>query len=148
MKRYILVILAAWFSAIMPFIIFGQDTNGAAAQPPEVTAEATPYLSQLLKLNQVLLGLPAIPLIVVGCIIFGYFIKLLPIVTNRWIPTWVFAFGIVANLVITPPTSLELLGRASIYGLVCAGVSIFIHRRWLKDWIDIDVFKDIGKEQK
>jgi hypothetical protein len=138
MKKLTLIIgvLAIW---LMPLFAFAQDVA------PEVPEEI-PYVSQVVKWSNALYNLPAIPLVVIGCIMVGYFAKLVPIIPNSWIPGIVFLVGIAANIVMTPLDSAQDWGRAVILGLVAGGGSIVVHRKWLKDWIDIDVFGDIGKK--
>jgi hypothetical protein len=141
MKKLILIIgvLAIW---LMPLFTFAQEI--ATEAPPPV--EEVPYVAQVVKWSNALYNLPAIPLVVIGCIMVGYFAKLVPIIPNTWIPGIVFLVGIAANLVMTPLNSGPDWARAVILGLVAGGGSIFVHRKWLKDWIDIDVFGDIGKK--
>lgn len=100
-------------------------------------SNTVPYLDTVLKWNETLNGLPALPIVVLGCIVIGYMVKLIPVVSNRWIPTIVFLFGLGANLGIQKPDNWV---RAVIFGLIAATASIIIHRRWLRDWIDEDVF--------
>lgn len=100
-----------------------------------------PYLEQALRWNEALLGLPALPLVLLGCIVFGYMCKLIPRVDNKWIPAVVFAFGIGANLGISPPLSFPDGVRAVILGMLAGGASILIHRKLLRGWIDVNVFE-------
>lgn len=110
------------------------------------TAEI-PYLNQVLKWNDTLLGLPALPLVLLGCIVFGYVLKSAPVVRNRWIPFGVICFGIGANIFIKIPTSVELGARAVIYGMVVGVLSIVIHRKWLRDRIDARWFSDTDDDK-
>lgn len=100
-----------------------------------------PYIDTVLRWNDSLLGLPALPLVLLGCVVCGYMIKLTPFVPNRWIPVCVFAFGILANLGINPPTTFPLGVRAVILGMVAGGASIIVHRKLLRKWIDVNVFE-------
>ena len=100
-----------------------------------------PYLNEALKINDALLGLPALPLVLLGCIVAGYMCKLMPFVRNTWIPSLVFTFGIVANIGIQPPKDIGDGVRALILGMVAGGASILIHRKLLKNWIDVNVFE-------
>lgn len=100
-----------------------------------------PYLNEALKINDALLGLPALPLVLLGCIVCGYMCKLMPFVRNTWIPSLVFCFGVSANLGINPPTSIGLVVRAVILGMLAGAASVIIHRKFLKGWIDVNVFE-------
>lgn len=100
-----------------------------------------PYLNEALKINDALLGLPALPLVLLGCIVCGYMCKLMPFVRNTWIPSLVFGFGVLANLGIQPPNDIGDGVRAVILGMVAGGASILIHRKFLKNWIDVNVFE-------
>jgi len=100
-----------------------------------------PYLNEALKINDALLGLPALPLVLLGCIVCGYMCKLMPFVRNTWIPSCVFGFGVLANLGIQPPKDIGDGVRAVILGMVAGGASILIHRKFLKNWIDVNVFE-------
>lgn len=106
-----------------------------------------PQLETILKYNDALLGLPALPLVLIGCIMAGYMVKLIPVVSNRWIPAIVFACGIVAHLLITPLTDRQSWARAVILGMVAAGAALFIHRKWLRNWIDVDIFSSKGNTE-
>lgn len=100
-----------------------------------------PYLNEALKINDALLGLPALPMVLIGCIVCGYMCKLIPRVQNRWIPGVVFAVGIGLNICMVIPCSLADGARAVILGMVAGGASILIHRKLLKNWIDVNVFE-------
>lgn len=106
-----------------------------------------PQLETILKYNDALLGLPALPLVLIGCIMAGYMVKLIPVVSNRWIPAIVFACGITANLLITPLSGREGWVRAFILGMVAAGAALFIHRKWLRNCIDVDIFSPKGNTE-
>lgn len=100
-----------------------------------------PYLNEILKVNDTLLGLPALPLVALGCIAWGYFLKTVPIYRNRWIPTGVFLFGIVLNLLITPVQGLHDGARIFILGMLAGGVAWVAHRKLLSRWIDDRMFQ-------
>ena len=100
-----------------------------------------PYWNTVMQWNEVLLGLPALPMVLIGCIVCGYMCKLIPRVQNRWIPGVVFAVGIVLNLCMVIPCSLADGSRAVILGMVAGGASILVHRKLLKNWIDVNVFE-------
>lgn len=112
-----------------------------------MTTNSIPQLETILKYNDALLGLPALPLVLLGCIMVGYMAKLVPIVSNRWIPSIVFATGIAANLVITPLSGRQEWARAVILGMIAAGAALFIHRKWLRNWIDVDIFSAKGNTE-
>lgn len=154
--KQILFLIGVLAVLLMPLFTYAQDVTPPVVpdktDPTEATnpapGEEIPYVAQVVKWSNALYNLPAIPLVVLGCIMVGYFAKLVPIIPNGWIPAIVFLAGIVANLVMTPLNSGPDWGRAIILGLVAGGGSIFVHRKWLKDWIDIDVFGDLGKPPK
>lgn len=100
-----------------------------------------PYLDTVLRWNEALHGLPALPLVLIGCIVAGYMCKLMPFPPNKWIPAVVFSFGILANLGIHPPRDLADGVRAAILGMVAGGASVIIHRKLLRRWIDVNVFE-------
>lgn len=127
MKPILLTILAC-----LPFL-------ASAAEPIPVPSDV-PYIDTIKKWNDAALGLPALPLVVVGCIVIGYFVKMMKWIPNKIIPTIVFVFGIVANVGIQPPTTMSVGIRAVILGMLAGAASIIIHRKWLKSWIDEDVF--------
>lgn len=99
-----------------------------------------PYLDQALKINDALLGLPALPLVFLGCLACGYMLKTLPFYKNRWIPAGNFVFGIVANLMLSGTRTSFEIGQAFILGIVAATAAWIAHRRWLSSWIDEKYF--------
>lgn len=96
--------------------------------------ETIPYLDHAIKLNNALLGLPGGLISVVGCLAIGYFLKVMPFVKNRYIPMWVFLFGIIANVFITPIANVGDGFRAVILGMVAAVAAVVIHRRFLASY--------------
>lgn len=95
---------------------------------------AIPYLEQVMKYSDTLLGLPAIPLLLIGCLAVGYLFKAIPVYPNKWIPLGVYGVGIVGSFALTPLKSGVEIGRALIYGIVVAAFAIFIHRKWLSKY--------------
>ncbi len=106
---------------------------------------AEKYLQIALEWNQHLLGLPAVPLIIVGCICFGYLLKAWPHFDNARIPSWVVLFGVLFYIGLTTKsclddvkeakTKLELLiflvswgFRSTVLGLVAGVLAIAAHR--------------------
>ena len=108
--------------------------------------DPVPYVETIKKWNDAALGLPALPLVVAGCVAIGYAAKLMQWVPNRIIPTVVFVYGVLANLGIQPPTTVALGVRAVILGIMAGAVSIILHRKWLRSWIDVDVFPQETQE--
>ena len=98
-----------------------------------------PYLNQVLIWNETLNGLPALPLVLLGCIVIGYMAKLMPFLPNKWIPAIVFLFGIGANLGIQTPDNWM---KAIIFGMVAGAAAIFLHRKFLRKWIDEEALKN------
>lgn len=95
-----------------------------------------PYMEQVLKVNDALLGLPALPLVLVGCVMFGYFLKAIPPFPNRWIPAANFAAGILLNLTITPLRGPQEWTRAVILGMVASGAAWVLHKKVMSRWVD------------
>lgn len=106
-----------------------------------MNTNSIPYLEDALKLNDALLGLPALPLVLLGCIACGYLFKSIPVYPNRWIPAGVFAFGILANLWLG---GFKDAGRGVILGLLAGGAAIIVHRKFLKSVIDEKYFTSTG----
>lgn len=113
------------------------------------TTNSIPYLDKVLEWNDQLLGLPALPLVVVGCIAFGYLLKAWPQFDNRKIPSWVVMAGIVLYFGITIRSILDevrdaktvaenavfMIGwsfRTAVLGLIAGFVAIAVHRVFLK----------------
>lgn len=118
-----------------------------------MNTNSVPYLEQVLKINDTLLGLPALPLVALGCLAFGYFLKAIPVYKNRWIPAGVFACGTLLNLAITPIDNIQAATRALILGLVAGGISIVVHRKVMSRFINDDEFtngdtKQLAKPQE
>lgn len=97
---------------------------------------AIPYLEHVLKVYEQLYGLPALPLIFVGCIALGYALKSLKAFDNRYIPRWVFGFAVICNLVLAPfeeGTSMRIwAGRTVILGVITAAAAWLFHAAVLK----------------
>lgn len=108
---------------------------------------AIPYLDKLLKWSDTMSGLPALPLVFLGCLAMGYVFAAIPIYKNRWIPAGVFAVGILLNLAITPIDNMQDATRAVILGLIAAGASWLFHKLVLSRWIDDAQFKNGDTEQ-
>lgn len=113
-----------------------------------MNTNSIPYLEQAIKINDTLLGLPALPLVAVGCLAIGYFFKALPVYRNRWIPSGVFIFGVLANLTIVPIDNKIDFARAFILGLVAGGAAIIIHRKFLSKYDDAFASSDTAKVEK
>lgn len=112
-----------------------------------MSTNAVPYLEQVLKVNDALLGLPALPLVALGCLAFGYFLKAIPVYKNRWIPAGVFTCGVVLNLLITPIDNVQAGARALILGLTAGGLSWVAHRKVFSRWINDDEFTNNDTQQ-
>lgn len=106
-----------------------------------------PYMEHVLKLNDTLLGLPALPLVLIGCIACGYFLKAIPVFPNRWIPAANFAVGIVLNLTITPLRGPQEWTRAVILGMVASGAAWVLHKKVMSRWVDDADFKPTDTQQ-
>lgn len=106
----------------------------------ETNSVAIPYLDQVLKANDALLGLPALPLVLVLAIAIGYLLKFIPVYPNNWVPIGVILGAVLANVVIAISDGKGNYARAVIYGIIVGVASIAIHRKWLKDWLDPKMF--------
>lgn len=100
-----------------------------------MNTNSIPQLDQLLKINDQLLGLPALPLVFIGCIAAGLLLKAVPVYPNNWIPSGVFATGILFNLLVTPLTDVANSVRALILGLIAGGGAWIAHRKVISKWI-------------
>lgn len=109
--------------------------------------EVNTYLNQLTEWSDKLLGLPALPLVFIGCLAIGYLLAAIPPYPNRWIPPGVFAFGVAANLVVTPLQNKVDVGRAIIIGLIAGGLSWLVHKKFMSKWIADSDFKNGDTQQ-
>jgi hypothetical protein len=112
---------------------FGQDA-------PPAAGSALPYLDQALKVNEALQGLPSLPLVLLGALALGYFLKFIPPYKNEWIPFGVVLGALLANVGIVLTEGSGDYIRAVILGLGAGVASIAVHRKWLKDWLDPKIF--------
>ena len=101
---------------------------------------SVPYLDQVLKVNDALLGLPALPLVAVLAIAIGYVLKFLPFYPNNYVPIGVIVGAMLANVLIALSDGSGNYVRAVIFGIIVGVASIAIHRKWLKDWLDPKMF--------
>ena len=106
-----------------------------------MNTNSIPQIEQLLKVNDQLLGLPALPLIFIGCIAIGMLFKAIPVYPNNWIPAGVFVTGILLNLTITPLVDMKDGVRALILGLIAGGGAWIAHRKVVSKWITSDDLK-------
>lgn len=108
-----------------------------------------PYLEQAVKWNEQLLGLPALPLVVIGCMVLGLYLKWSPRTENSRIPQRVVQGGIVGYIGLTvigilieiraAADAVEVvmrlivwMFRAIIFGSLAGVASIVLHRVVLK----------------
>lgn len=115
-------------------------TTVSAQEAPAAAGSALPYLDQALKVNEALLGLPSLPLVLLGALALGYFLKFIPPYKNEWIPFGVVVGALLANVGIVITEGSGDYIRAVILGLVAGVASIAVHRKWLKDWLDPKIF--------
>lgn len=118
----------------------------AGKESPKMT-NSIPYLDQALRLNEALLGLPALPLLFIGCLAFGYLLKTVPFYKNRWIPFSNFCFGILGNLCLSGVSNRYEIAKSVILGIVAAGSAWYVHRKWLSKIIDERYFQPGDTEQ-
>lgn len=105
------------------------------------TNQVAPIVKKVLEYNDMLVGLPLLPLIFFGCVAAGYFFKAFPPYPNRWIPFGVMCAGILANVVSTPLNSWQVVVRAVFYGMIVGAAAWIAHRKWLSKLVDDDEFK-------
>lgn len=106
-----------------------------------MNTNSIPYLDQVLRFNEQLLGLPALPLVFAGCLAFGYALKAMPFVSNRFIPLWVILGGILGNITLALGTMTgsglaiaAAIGRQAILGLIVAAAAWLVHNKFLKKY--------------
>lgn len=128
--------------AVATIVAFILAPLALMAQTPDIpTADNfSSVVAQIIKLNDTFMGLPGTPLALVGCIVFGYFLKVIPPFPNKWIPVGVFLFGVVANSAMTSTFGVQSIIRGVILGLLVGGVAIWAHQKFLSKWIDDKVF--------
>lgn len=104
-----------------------------------------PYLDQVLRYNDALLGLPALPLVFISCLALGYAAKACPFVPNRHIPLVVLLGGTLGNIVLGlgglrgPMQSVtQDIARQSMLGLIVSCVAWYVHSRYLKKFESTD----------
>lgn len=123
---------------LLPIAAMAQTNTPPLPDIPGV--EVNKWLEYVLKFNDTFSGLPGTPAALVGCIVFGYFLKVVPSFPNKWIPVGVFGFGIVVNTLMTSTLTVHSLVRGIILGLLVGAVSIVLHRKVLSRWIDDKTF--------
>lgn len=95
---------------------------------------STAYLQQVLQINDQLLGLPALPLVFVGCLAVGYMSKAIPFLDNRWIPAVVLGFAVLAYLGMTPLSDAPSVFRAVVLGVIAGAAAWLVHNKFLSRW--------------
>ena len=103
-----------------------------------MTNEISTYITKAIEVNDALLGLPALPLVFLGCIAWGYVCKATPFVPNKYIPLLNFVFGCAMNAIID---TKQPIGRAIILGLIASVAAWVVHYKWLYKLIDERVFR-------
>lgn len=102
---------------------------------------ATNALDKLIAWNDKLLGLPALPFLVVGCIAFGYFIKGVPFIHDKWVPFSCHAFGILGYMALGCITMnfsapwmivFATLFKNGVIGMIASVSSRMIYRSVIK----------------
>ncbi len=105
------------------------------------TSNVSLVFEKLVTFNNALNGLPAMPFIVVACILLGYVLKLIPVIKNEWIPSWVLFASITSYVFMMPlpeqSTSTRWLiagwlARNILMGMISGALAILIHRKGLK----------------
>lgn len=102
-----------------------------------VPAAANQYLQEVLKWNDTLLGLPALPLILIGCLALGLAVQVIPWISNRFYSTVVLVFAILANVLIAPLKSVGDGVRACIYALIVTVAAVVLDRKYVSKWISL-----------
>jgi len=100
---------------------------------------AIPYLDRILKANDQLLGLPALPLLFIACLAAGYCLKSIPCWPNRYIPLGVFLTGVLGNILLALGTLagnrqvvIAAIARQAFLGLIAAAAAWLVHNKWLR----------------
>ena len=124
--------------------IHGEEvsTNAPVPRLTDTSAQqAVNYLDKLVQFNDKLLGLPALPFLIVGCIALCYSIKGMPFVGNTWIPFWNFVFGILGYSMLGLLTVnfkaqwyivLAILFKNAVIGMIGSALAWRIHTKVLK----------------
>lgn len=117
-----------------------------------MNTNSIPYLDKLLDYNQQLIGLPALPLLFIGCLAFGYMVKGFPFISNRFIPTCVVLLGIVGNMALCLDNlqanwrgAVVTLVRQGALGGIVSALAWFVHNKWIKP-VEDKVDKDQAEE--
>lgn len=88
------------------------------------------------RYNDMLNGLPSGALVFVFAILLGYMMKLLPFVSNRYIPMGVVTFAVVAFVALNPRDKAMAIGvwlaRTLIAGFIIGAVAWMAHSLLLK----------------
>ena len=142
-----LVAVLAFFLIVLGAALLHGQTNVVSVTnlPPTLldpsAQQAANYLDKLVQWNDKLLGLPALPFIIVVCIAFGYFVKGIPFIGDEWVPFWCYTAGIVGYSVLglltinfnAPPhvTAAVLFKNAAI-GMIGGVSARIIYRRIIK----------------
>lgn len=143
MKHAIRKLLIALL-AFAVIVLYAAIAHGETNQPTltDTSArEAANYLDKLVQFNDKLLGLPALPLVIVSCIAFCYLLKAMPFVPNKWIPFWNFVLGVggysgltLATLNMNAPKNIIIaaLVKNALIGMIGSISAWLIHSRVLK----------------
>jgi holin family Hol44 protein (superfamily V) len=97
-----------------------------------------PYIERLISYNEQLNGLPALPIVFLSCLGFGYMVKGFPFVSNRYIPVLVNALGILGNVALAAPYAgdwgnvMALVARQGTLGGIASAAAWFVHNKFLK----------------
>lgn len=102
-----------------------------------MTNEINIYFQKAVEVNNALVGAPALVVVFIGCIVFGYVVKAIPFIPNRYIPLCNFAFGIGAYLAMTAGKSIM---RETILGMIASASAWVVHYKFLRKWIDDRLF--------
>lgn len=135
-KKYLIGVLTMLL-LLAALTTFAQDasTNNVPMPPPGASANI-PYLDQALKVNDALLGLPALPLLFLSCLAMAVLLRVIPVFPNQWLASSQIIFGMVANLFVTKLQTGSDWGRALLLGLITGVASVVVYRKYLKDKIE------------
>jgi hypothetical protein len=139
MKTKLRLMMGFIFTVLLMLLALPAFAQDVPPEPPPLKT-GLPYLDEALKVNEALLGLPALPLVLLGALALGYFLKFIPPFKNEWIPFGVVTGAILANLGIVITEGSGDYIRAVILGMGAGVASIAVHRKWLKDWLDPKIF--------
>lgn len=139
-----MMVLAFLTVIIIMFIVaatHGEEATNSPTLLDPSAQQAANYLDKLVQLNDKLLGLPALPLIIIGCIAIGYIVKGIPFVKNESIDTVQFCFATIGYPILGVITTnfkaawyitMAIVFKNAILGMIGSAVAKVAYKRILK----------------